>query len=362
MSYYREFATVNGISYLKDDRIDLESLVMDIDGTLIDTRESYNATIRTTVNLFYRWVAGYPVPDDIINSAVGKLRLTGGFNNDWDSVYGVIMGLFSGLPDDLLKEISSEKFEFFKSRPSIKPKNSILNDSVTNLNYLLMYTGSAGLKSIEDGLSKLFFKKDKLNYLLLLKKKLNYPDTPAKSLLVRTFEELYLGRDIFKEIYVIEPRFKLSRGFIENEIVKLEADVQTYLKRKYGNRIGIASGRPSYAARKSLGKLIDSFFNSSASAFLDDAVKASSGGEWMGKPNEFMLLKALKALNVKSCIYVGDSAEDIIMAKNASESGYNVKFIGVYGLSVDYRSFIEYFMKNDAAAIIPTVNELKFIV
>ncbi|MCL4343715.1 MAG: HAD-IA family hydrolase [Nitrososphaerota archaeon] len=362
MSLYREFATANGISYLKDDHIDSESLIMDIDGTLIDTRESYNATIRTTVNLFYRWVTGYQVPDETINGAVGRLRLTGGFNNDWDSVYGILMGLFAGLPDDLLKDISSEKFELFKSRPNIKPKASVLNDSVTNLNYLLMYAGSAGAKSIEDGLSKLFFKKDRLNYLLLLKKKLNYPETPAKSLLVRVFEELYLGRDIFKQMYAAEPRFKLSRGFIENETVKLEADVQTYLKRKYGNRIGIASGRPGHAARKSLGKLIDTFFNNSACAFLDDAVKASSGGEWMGKPNEFMLLKVLKALNVKSCIYVGDSAEDIIMAKNASESGYDVKFIGVYGLSVDYKSFVEYFMKNEAAAIIPTINELKFIV
>ncbi|MEM3261919.1 MAG: HAD-IA family hydrolase [Conexivisphaerales archaeon] len=362
MSIYREFVTVNGVSYLKEDHIDSESLIMDIDGTLIDTRESYNATIRATVNLFYKWVTGYQVPDEIINSAVGRLRLTGGFNNDWDSVYGVIMGLFSGLSDDLLRDISSEKFEFFKYRPNIKPKGSTLNDSVTNLNYLLMYTSSNGPKSIEDGLSKLFFKKDKLNYLLLLKKKLNYPETPAKSLLVRTFEELYLGKDIFKEMYIMEPKFKLSRGFIENETVKLDADVQVYLKRKYGNKIGIASGRPGHAAKKSLGKLIDTFFNNSASVFLDDVVKASSVGGWMGKPNEFMLLKALKALNAKSCIYAGDSAEDIIMAKNASKMDYNVKFVGVYGLSVDYKSFIEYFMKNDATAIIPTVNELKFIV
>lgn len=362
MSFYKEFATANGISYLREEQIKAESLIMDIDGTLIDTRESYNAAIRATVNLFYKWVTGYQVPDEIINNAVGRLRLSGGFNNDWDSVYGVLMGLFSGLTDDILKDISSEKFEFFRLKPGIKAKGSVLNDSITNLNYLLMYAGPAGAKSIEDGLSKLFFKKDKLNYLLLLKKKLNYPDTPEKSILARTFEELYLGKDGFKEIYVAEPKFKLSRGFIENENVMLDADVQTFLKRKFGEKIGVASGRTAYAAKKSLGKLIGLFFNKSAVAFLDDVLKASSGGVWMGKPNEFMLVKVLKALNVNSCIYVGDSAEDLIMSKNALNNGYNVKFVGVYGLSVDRKRFIEFFMKNDAAAIIPTINDLKFVV
>jgi len=362
MSFYKEFATINGVSYIKDSSISADSLIMDVDGTLIDTRESYNATIRTTVNLFYKWVTGYQVSDDAINEALGRLRLTGGFNNDWDSTYGIIMGLFSGLPDDLLKEISSEKFEFFRSRPNFKSKNSVLNDSVTNLNYLLMYASSTGSKSIEDGLSKLFFKKDKLNYLLLIKKKLNYPEVPAKSLLIRTFEELYLGRDLFKKVYSAESRFKVLRGFIENETIKLENDVQIYLKRKYGNRIGIASGRPEYTGKKSLGKLMDTFFNKSATAFLEDAAKASSGTEWLGKPKSFMLTKVMNAINVKSCIYVGDSAEDMMMAKNASEEGYNVKFIGVYGMSVNYKKFIEFFIKGDAAAVIPTVNELKYIV
>jgi len=360
---YKEFATYNGLNFIKNyiDFRKYEAIAFDIDGTLIDSRVSYNETIYQTVSMFYQWVVGFKPPKDEINSSVAKLRLTGGFNNDWDTAYTILIGLYSGFPDEILKILSSTEYRFFKDYIKVKMnKESLIETSIKALNYLLMYADSKGLQSIEEGLKKLYNRKEKLNYLIEIKNKLNYPNLPGKSLLSTVFDEIYLGMDLFKEMWQAEPVFKLKKGLIEDEKVVLENDVKTFLKKKFGNKIGIASGRPKKAAIKTLKDLLGNFFNPESSFFIDDAYVRSKE-QWLGKPNSFLIEQVIKSLKVKSCLYVGDSYEDVLMVKNTRKLGYEVGFVGVYGFSLDMKNFIQKFMEADADAILPSVNDLKFL-
>ncbi len=360
---YKEFATYNGLNYIKQDTDfrKYEAIAFDVDGTLVDSRLSYNETIYHTVSMFFQWSVGFKPPKDEIKNSIAKLRLTGGFNNDWDTSYTILIGLFSGLPDELLKIISSPEYRFFKSFTKIKVnRESLTEASIKALNYLLMYADNRGLQSIEEGIRKLYNKKDKLNYLTEIKNKLNYPSLPGKSILSSVFEELYLGTDLYTEMWQVEPVFKVKKGLIEEEKVVLDNDVKLFIKKRFGNRIGIASGRPRKAAMRTLKDLIGSFFNSEGSFFIDDAYYKSKD-EWLGKPNPFLIEQVFKSLNVRSCLYIGDSYEDMLMVKNAKDHGYEAGFVGVYGFSADPKSFVHKFIETGADAVLPSVNDIKFL-
>ena len=61
------------------------------------------------------------------------------------------------------------------------------------------------------------------------------------------------------------------------------------------------------------------------SVFLEDESRD------LAKPNPQSLIRAMKGLDSKNCLYVGDSMEDMILAQNASELDFKVTFCGIYG-------------------------------
>lgn len=137
MSGLKEFGTYNGLVYYSEP-IRAPAIVFDVDGTLVDSRWSYNATIVNTVKAFFGWATGVFPSEEEILGAVSKLRLTGGFNNDWDTSFTVLVGLLSGLTDQALRSIAGDDFEFFSGKPSSRLKREQLADSYRALNYLLM--------------------------------------------------------------------------------------------------------------------------------------------------------------------------------------------------------------------------------
>jgi len=70
----------------------VDAVVFDCDGTLIDVRQSYDATIMKTTDSMTKGFLGKTVP---IEGAGGELiltiRRTGGFNSDWDATYALTM-------------------------------------------------------------------------------------------------------------------------------------------------------------------------------------------------------------------------------------------------------------------------------
>ena len=123
------------------------------------------------------------------------------------------------------------------------------------------------------------------------------------------------------------------------------------LKKKFDDKIAIVTGRGLNAISSSLKELLNQF-NVKNSVFLEDEPRD------LAKPNPQSLIRAMKGLNSKNCLYVGDSMEDMILAQRASELGFQATFCGIYGSSTLPDMKKKSFAKYDVPLILETINQL----
>src|SRR3989338_11587158 len=90
-----------------------DAVIFDIDNVLIDTRRSYLDAIRWTIELyltadsvpFFMPSTSGPKPSLLSLNDVHQFKLLGGFNDDWDCCYGLLIYLLSL---DVQKRTTSE--------------------------------------------------------------------------------------------------------------------------------------------------------------------------------------------------------------------------------------------------------------
>ena len=63
-------------------------------------------------------------------------------------------------------------------------------------------------------------------------------------------------------------------------------------------------------------------------------------------------------MNSKSCLYVGDSMEDFIMAKKATILGNKTTFCGIIGTSKNPDQKLQLFEQNEAILVLDSINLL----
>ncbi|UCH37670.1 MAG: hypothetical protein JSV76_00350, partial [Candidatus Bathyarchaeota archaeon] len=69
-----------------------DAIIFDCDGVLIDTRQSYRKTIVQTVNFILTELTTIrPLPANTVREITHLLKKSGGFNNDWDVVYVILL-------------------------------------------------------------------------------------------------------------------------------------------------------------------------------------------------------------------------------------------------------------------------------
>jgi len=93
-------------------------------------------------------------------------------------------------------------------------------------------------------------------------------------------------------------------------------------------------------------------FNVENSVFLEDESRD------LAKPNPQSLIRAMKGLGSKNCLYVGDSMEDMILAQKASELGFQATFCGIYGSGKLPEMKKKLFAKHGVPLILETINHL----
>lgn len=332
MSKYRKIADnilVNEDSLPKFKN--LECAIFDCDGTLIDIRNSYNACIKKTVGfILERMMGGKQWYDLVSDELILKFRMSGGFNNDTDTSYASILSAFASKTDDV--ELA-RKF--------------VLN--------IATHADELGIRSIERYLSDVGYG----DLVKKVKEELNYPGLVGSSLLTTVFDEFFYGKELFVKLYGLQPRFNNSNGFIDNDDVVISYKTTNDLSKMFNGKIAIVSGRSKLATEYAL-KPILHHFNIGASVFIEDEEKKVMKNNLqirVNKPEPYALLKAMKALNARIALCVGDSAEDIITAKKAGEN-VSAVFCGVYGIGIDRDALLNMFMERGADAIVESVNLL----
>ena len=301
-----------------------ECVLFDIDGVLVDIRKSYNAAIKETVNYVLKFITGNSFRTLVTDQIILKFRQSGGFNNDTDTSYAIILAILANPPKNILQ---GRKF----------------------LVQVADNSDESGYISVEKFLASYGIGK--------WKKLLNYPAPVKDSMLARVFNEIFYGPELFREQDHLEPKYwTFGRPLIMNDRLAVRAKTMKKLNKMFQGNLAIVSGRSRLAAEYSLQPIIK-YFHPDACVFLEDKKRRYA------KPNPYAVKHAMKVMGARTAIYVGDSAEDLLMARRAEkEIGAKIAFIGVYGNSSEPYKTIDMFKQEGIEAIIRSVNQLPNII
>tara|TARA_B000000460_G_scaffold7008_1_gene4956 strand:+ start:9 stop:833 length:825 start_codon:yes stop_codon:yes gene_type:complete len=236
-------------------------------------------------------IADITVDTPLTNEILLKFKSTGGFNDEIDITYAGILCF-----------ITAKKFN----------KNPIqfISDIIDNAD-------DSGIAYIENFLDKIDLDVSDV------KARLGYPSADKNDLIHATFDQLFFGPELYSKVFQKESKFS-EQGFIENDKIIVNTELIEALKKKFNDSIAIVTGRGFDAISSSLKEILNQF-NVENSVFLEDESRD------LAKPNPQSLIRSIKGLNSKNCLYVGDSMEDMLLAQKASELGFQTTFCGIYG-------------------------------
>jgi len=297
---------------------EFDSIIFDCDGVLIDVTESYDVTINKTISYVLKEIADITVDTPLTNEILLKFKSTGGFNDEIDITYSGILCFIAA------KKLSKDPAELILD---------VLNNA-----------DDTGIAYIEDFLNKIDV--DIAN----IKSRLGYPSTDKNDLIHATFDQLFFGPELYSKIFQKESKFS-EKGFIENDNVIVNSELLEALKKKFNDKIAIVTGRGLNAISSSLKETLNQF-NVENSVFLEDESRD------LAKPNPQSLIRTMKGLDSKNCLYVGDSMEDMILAQKSSELGFQATFCGIYGSGKLPEMKKKMFIKKNIPFILESINFL----
>ena len=297
---------------------EFDSIIFDCDGVLIDVTNSYDTTINKTISYVLKEIVDITIDTPLTNEILLKFKSTGGFNDEIDITY-------SGT----LCYIAAKKLN--------KNPTELIVDVLNNAD-------DSGIAYVENFLNKIDVD------IADIKSVLCYPSTDKNDLIHATFDQLFFGSELYNKIFQKQSKFS-EKGFIENDKVIVNSELIEALKKKFNDKIAIVTGRGFSAISSSLKEILNQF-NVENSVFLEDESRD------LAKPNPQSLIRAMKGLDSKSCLYVGDSMEDMILAQKASELGFQATFCGIYGSGKLPEMKKNMFIKKNASFILESINSL----
>jgi phosphoglycolate phosphatase-like HAD superfamily hydrolase len=297
---------------------EIDGIVFDCDGVLVDITNSYDLAIQRTTSFILKEIVNLHEFDPVTSKIIDGFKATGGFNDEVDLTYAAIISLAA-------------------ANALNKNGNQFIFDVIKNAD-------QTGIKSVEKFLENL--KVD----LSELKKKLDYPGRHEENFLYSTFDQIFYGPELYKKLFNKNSTFT-DDGLIENDIVLIKKELLDKLKNKFSNKIAIVSGRGIESIRYSLKELLHEF-NVEKSVFLEDESRE------LAKPNPNSIIRTFKGIGAAHCLFVGDSMEDLIMAKKATDMGNKITFCGIIGTSKFPDEKRKLFEKHKAPLIVNSIDLL----
>ena len=303
-----------------DDSFDptkFDSIIFDCDGVLVDITNSYDQTIIKTAKYVLETLAKINDSIQIDFKIIDGFKSTGGFNDEVDLTYAAILSIVAA------KKLKKDQTEF--------------------INLVIDNSDSTGIKSVET------FIKDQTDISEIIKQ-LSYPGSHKDNILYQIFDQLFYGPELYSKLFKNISKFS-EPGLIENDVVIFNNDLADKLGNKFHNQISMVTGRGKESVKYSLKQLLDKF-DLQNSMFLEDEPRE------LAKPNPQSLVNSITGMNSKSCLYVGDSMEDFIMAKKATILGNNTTFCGIIGTSKNPEEKLQLFEQNEAILVLDSINLL----
>jgi len=320
-------------------------IVFDMDGVLIDVSRSYRETVRQTARLFFKLArSSEKLPEPLFPLAdLAAVKQSGGLNNDWDLSCLVINLLFNVIEKPPVYEHKDpwDRYQETISQCHVADLAEFLKSSPTPLSALLRKVGKTQNAFIHG---------------------LYTGDVGGGNIIKQIFQEVYLGKDLFKSTYGLTPQFYLDEGFNLREQLLID---KQFLEELAANHIvAIATGRPRAEADYPLDHFgIRKYFASVMA--LEDCLeeearlmKTEAKTVSLSKPDPFMLdaiAEDHKDLFAES-YYIGDMPDDMIAAKK-SAGGY--KAVGMIMSAPDKKSLTNELKRAGADTIMENFKQLK---
>ncbi|MDC0217644.1 phosphatase [Nitrosopumilus sp.] len=303
-----------------DDSFDptkFDSIIFDCDGVLVDITNSYDQTIVKTTKYVLETLAKINDSIQIDFKIIDGFKSTGGFNDEVDLTYAAILSIVAA------KKLKKDQTEF--------------------INLVIDNSDSTGIKSVET------FIKDQTDISEIIEQ-LSYPGSHKDNILYQIFDQLFYGPELYSKLFKNPSKFS-EPGLIENDIVIFNNNLSDKLENKFHNQISMVTGRGKESVKYSLKNLLEKF-DLQNSMFLEDEPRE------LAKPNPQSLVNSITGMNTKSCLYVGDSMEDFIMAKKATILGNSTTFCGIIGTSKNPEEKLQLFEQNEAILVLDSINLL----
>ena len=303
-----------------DDSFDptkFDSIIFDCDGVLVDITNSYDQTIVKTAKYVLETLAKINDSIQIDFKIIDGFKSTGGFNDEVDLTYAAILSIVAA------KKLKKDQTEFI---------NLVINNS-----------DSTGIKSVET------FIKNQVDISEIIEQ-LSYPGSHKDNILYQIFDQLFYGPELYSKLFQNTSKFSES-GLIENDVVIFNNDLADKLENKFHKQISMVTGRGKESVKYSLKSLLEKF-DLKNSVFLEDESRE------LAKPNPQALVNSITGLNSKSCLYVGDSMEDFLMAKKSTILGHKTIFCGIIGTSKNPMEKLKLFEQNEAILVLDSINLL----
>jgi HAD superfamily hydrolase (TIGR01548 family) len=283
--------------------MDVDTVVLDIDGVLLEVADSYRQAVVDSVDRVYG--------ETVDRESLQAFKDAGGFNNDWlvtDAVALYVLARAAGFESDI------EAF----------------TDGIA--------AHGGGLEGAEAELAA------------------ELPNATFEEIIeqwdpeeLRTvFQALYLGSELFRELEGEEPPFETA-GYIRDEPVLVESETLEALTDRYN--VGVVTGRPAAEATIALDRVgLD----------VDDDHRFTMDNWEQGKPHPYALMTLAERFESESLVFVGDTLDDVKTAVNAAaeDGGTSYKGVGVLTGGLTGESGREKFAAAGAAGVLESINDL----
>ena len=336
-----------------DELAEAEAVIFDCDGVLIDSTKSYHLADKIATCIILDKLYGVkPLLGEDFEDALKRIEVLGGFNNDWHKTSLMIQAISIHLkpPKTIRRDLGRIDVSEYVKRceaSETSPKEVKAAIEWVRRKAGEMYGRYVDLKSFEKELEREAEKLGRAKELNELREALGPLTSYGSGLLTTLYDEIYLGEEGIRERYGSRPRYVSWRGLLDREIVLVREEALEELLRLLPRGITIATGRGRWETERVLGSLTKYFD-------LDVGVFSADSPMEYEKPSSKILVECSRRLRAERIIYVGDSFEDLLSARKASEEGLDAFFVGV--LTNPYS--LDLFIKQEADAIIDDVNML----
>ena len=282
--------------------MNVDAVVLDIDGVLVDVADSYRRAIVETVDRVY----GGTIDDD----GVQRFKNAGGFNNDWELTYAAalfVLARDAGYDADV----------------------AAFTDAIA--------TAGGGLDAAEGVVRDAAGVDATVVF-----------DRWTPDHLRAVFQALYLGTELYRDLEGGDPPVD-APGYIHDEPVLAERSTLDHLTERFA--VGVLTGRPAAEADIALDRV--------GLSVADD--HRFTMDDWAeGKPHPRALTTLADRFDADAVAFAGDTLDDVRTATNAADADPDRTYrgIGVLTGGLTGESGRRAFDDAGAAAVIETVNDL----